>query len=149
VTTLSADSLRVRRTIYERFVAGDVPRLAEVADALRLPVEAVRAHYEQLSDAHVLVLDPDSREVWMAMPFSARPTPFHVQGPRASWHANCAWDAFGIPAALACGVTITTTCPGCETPLTYDADGQSLYRGAGVVLFSVPATRWWDDIGFT
>ncbi|MEO7238488.1 MAG: organomercurial lyase, partial [Gemmatimonadales bacterium] len=43
--------------------------------------------------AHVLVLDPATRGLWMAMPFSAVPTSFRVTTPSGEWWANCASDA--------------------------------------------------------
>ncbi|MBA2382331.1 MAG: hypothetical protein H0V73_09505, partial [Chloroflexi bacterium] len=33
-------------------------------------------------------------------PFAARATDFQVEAAGRSWYANCAWDAFGIGAAL-------------------------------------------------
>ena len=107
---LSPEDLAVRSAVYARFAAGDVPSASEVAADLAMDVDAVIECYERLAAAHVLVLDPDSREVWMAMPFSAVPTAFVVTGLGRQWFANCAWDAFGIAVALSCDVSIATYC---------------------------------------
>ena len=55
---------------------------------------------ERLDRAHALVLDADTGAIRMANPFSAVPTPHRVHADGRRWHANCAWDAFGICAAL-------------------------------------------------
>ena len=65
------------------------------------------------------------------------------------WHANCAWDAFGICAALHTDGTIETSCPDCDEAITVALqDGQPDDEH---LLFHclVPATQWWDDIVFT
>lgn len=50
------------------------------------------------------------------MPFSAVPTEFRVLvGDRAMW-ANCAWDAFGVAAALDADVSFVTRCPASNAP---------------------------------
>jgi len=146
---LSTTDLAVRSAVYARCAAGDVPSASEVAADLAMDVDAVIECYERLAAAHVLVLEPDSREVWMAMPFSAVPTAFRVDGLGRQWFANCAWDAFGIAVALSCDVTIATLCLDCGTPLTYGVRDGKLTNRDGVVHFAVPAKQWWDDIGLT
>jgi hypothetical protein len=140
----------VRDAIYASFAAGRAPRRSFVARTVRLPLHRVRASCERLAEAHTLVLHPDSREVLMAMPFSAVPTPFRVQGTSVDWWAPCAWDAFGIAAATGDDVRITTTCPDCQAPLTTGVTRGRLAGTADAVAhFVVPARYWWDDIGFT
>jgi hypothetical protein len=76
-------------------------------------------------------------------------TPHRVFADGRWWYANCAWDAFGICAALDADGRIATTCPDCGERLEIEVrearpDDESL-------LFHclVPAAGWWDDIGFT
>ncbi len=95
------------------------------------------------------MLDPATRELWMAMPFSATPTQFRVTAGERAWWANCAWDALGISAMLQLPAEITTSCTDCGDPLTVRTTGQALCDPSGVVHFAVPAAAWWDDIGFT
>lgn len=85
----------------------------------------------------------------MAAPFSNVPTPFGVRAAGRDWYANCAWDAFGICAALGVDGRIETACPDCADPLTVEVrdgrpDDESLVFHA-----LVPAAHWWDDIVFT
>lgn len=146
---LSTTDLAVRSAVYARFAAGGVPSLPDVAARLGMTVDEVRDGYERLAVAHLLVLDPATRDVWMAMPFSAVPTAFRVDGLGRQWFANCAWDAFGISAAMSCDVRITTDCLDCGAEMVYGVQEGELTNHDGVVHFSVPARRWWDDIGLT
>ena len=90
---------------------------------------------EALAERHVVVLD-ERGAVRMAHPFAAHRSGASVTGGGRTWWGNCAWDAFGIAAAL-----------GLEDPVVED-DG--LRAGPGVVFHvEVPAARWWEDIAFT
>jgi Alkylmercury lyase len=91
----------------------------------------------------------------MAHPFSAAPMGFVVtaegQGPAGyagdrMWWGGCAWDSFGIGAALGEPVTIRTLCPGCGRTLELDA-GQAGPPGQDLAgHLPRPARRWWDDV---
>ena len=103
-----------------------------------------------LAAAHVVVLDRDSGEVWMAMPFSAVPTAFPVVIAGRSVWANCAWDAFGIAAALDEDISFATPCPASGAVIAGGVRRGVAYAHPGAVAYvGVPAARWWDDIGFT
>ena len=121
-----------------------------VMQTLGLDYVEVSASYARLAADHVIVLDAATGEVWMALPFSAVPTPFRVvAGDVAVW-ANCAWDAFGVAAALERDVSFTTPCPGSGAVITAGVRHGTAYASPGVVAHvGVPAARWWDDIGFT
>jgi Alkylmercury lyase len=140
----------VRGAIYDALAeSGRSPARADVARVTGLRPDDVAAAYQRLSDRHVIVLDPESGEVWMAMPFSAVPTAFRVSSGATQWWANCAWDALGIAAATQRDVTVDTTCPDCGDPLRLDVRRGAVPAGPGIVHFAVPAAHWWDDIGFT
>ena len=62
------------------------------------------------------------------------------------WYANCAWDAFGIAAALHRDADIASTCPDCNEPLAYRIRGGCPEAAESAVHFAVPAAHWWDDI---
>ena len=142
--------LELRNRTYGLFVElGRAPTSAEVALATGRAEEDVRAGWRRLHDAHALVLDAASGEIRMANPFSAVPTAHRVQAAGRWWYANCAWDAFGICAALHVAGRIETSCPDCGEPIAVEVrdgrpDDESL-----VFHCLVPAARWWDDIVFT
>jgi hypothetical protein len=140
----------VRRFVYETTIAsGAVPLSAAVAEALGTGADAVRASFERLAEARVLVLQRETREILMAMPFSAVPTPFVTRAAGKSYAANCAWDAFGISAMLKQDARIVTSCGCCKAALAFDVKGGSLSAGDGVAHFAVPARSFWDNIVFT
>lgn len=147
---LTATDLSVRRAILDTFAGGGVPTRASVAQRLECDESTVEASYAALAAAHVIVPDPSTGEVWMAMPFSAVPTEFRVVvGERSVW-ANCAWDAFGVAAALAADVSFVTRCVQSDRPVRAGVRHGVAFADAGAVAHvAVPAARWWDDIGYT
>jgi hypothetical protein len=140
----SAD-LELRRRTYAFFVEhGPPPASAELGEP-----EEVLAGWRRLHDEHAVVLDPATDELRMLNPFSAVPTAYRVQAGGRWWYGNCAWDAFGVCAALRSDGGIETSCPDCGEPLAVEVrdgrpDDESL-----VFHCLVPAARWWDDIVFT
>jgi len=145
----SAD-LRVRRLTYALFVdLGRAPFPHEVAAGAGLAGAEIIASWRRLHEQHALVLDADGTGIRMAMPFSAVPTPHRVYAAGRWWYANCAWDAFGICAALGVDGRVETLCPDCGDLLAVDVgDRRPMHQGT---LFHclVPAAMWWDDIAFT
>jgi alkylmercury lyase-like protein len=142
--------LALRNTTYRLFAElGWAPSAAEVAAHDGRDVAEVRDGWRRLHDAHALVVDPASGELLMAHPFSAVPTRHRVKADGRWWYANCAWDAFGICAALRVDGCIASQCPECGDCLRVTvADGQP---DADSLLFHclVPASHWWEDIVFT
>ena len=79
----------LRSHVYRHFVDHCLPpTLSETARAFEVTREWLIDAFQSLAAAHVLVLDPESSEIWMAMPFSAVPTPYRVQSGQQSWWAN-------------------------------------------------------------
>ena len=146
---LSELVLRVRHAIYRTLAEGGVPLSVTLADKLNLPLDDVRLAYTRLHEAHAIVLDPTTREVWMALPFSAVPTPHRVTSGERAWFANCAWDAFGIPLLLGVAARVDSRCGDCDAPIVYRVEGERLLEAHGVAHFAVPASQWWHDIGHT
>ncbi len=136
------DDLALRNLVYRRFVElGRAPTMDELG--------TTEAALRRLHDEHMLVLEPDRPEIRMANPFSAVPTPFRVEADGRSWFGNCAWDAFGIPAALHVDGHISTSCADCGEAIEIDVVGGRPEPDRDVVHLLVPARRWWDDIVFT
>ena len=124
--------LALRRTIFEAFAAtGDPPPVDDIA-TLR-----------SLAEQHVVVLDDEDRIV-MAHPFAAHDDGAHVQAGGRTWRGSCAWDAFGIIAALELGEALVTDATGVRIAFR---DGRSV--DDAVFHVAVPAAEWWVDIGFT
>ncbi len=146
---MDAADIDLRNATYRRFVElGRAPTATDTASVTDRSEAEVREGWRRLHDAHALVLDGDG-EIAMANPFAARPTPYRVEAGGRSWFANCAWDSFGIGAALEVDSTIHTACPDCHEPIDLTVrDG--LPDDTDLVFHClVPAVEWWDDIGFT
>ncbi|HEX7254941.1 MAG TPA: organomercurial lyase [Gaiellaceae bacterium] len=141
---------RVRLALYKRFVEdGEPPTAADVAAELGIPAGDAEAAYQRLHEAHVIVLMPGTKQVWMANPLSAVPTAFRVETPGGYHYGNCIWDGLGVVSMLGGDGTVETRCPDCEEPMTLRVEHGGLLDGDGLAHFVVPAARWWDNVGFT
>jgi hypothetical protein len=85
----------------------------------------------------------------MAMPFSNSQTAFTVIAGGRAYYANCAWDAFGVPALLKTDARIFSTCGDCGGVIERKVSRATVMDPRGAVHFALPARRWWDDVGFT
>ena len=110
--------LALRRRIFESFARTGAPPDVEDTATLRA-----------LAAQHVVVLDEDGR-IHMAHPFAAHHEGTRVDAQGRTWWGNCAWDAYGIVAALR----------------LRDA---TIHPGGTIFHIAVPARDWWADIGFT
>jgi hypothetical protein len=144
------------RAVYERLLrgaleSGRVPQAEELSASLAAPREEVEASLGRLAEGRVVVLSPARHaiHVWMANPFSAVPTMFRVMSAGRSYWGNCVWDALGVVALSGGSGRVETLCGDCGEPMTLEVRERELVAGDGVVHFAVPATRWWDNIGFT
>ena len=144
------DDLVLRNLTYSRFVElGRAPTAAEIAAVSGRGQAEVMAGWERLHAGHALVLDPATAGIKMANPFSGVPTAHRVQAAGRWWYANCAWDAFGICAALHDDGRIQTSCPDCGESLEIAVREQRPDDESLLFHSLVPATGWWDDIVFT
>ena len=140
----------LRNETYRLFVdLGRAPSAEEVGAATGAVAIDVRDGWRRLHDAHALVLDSAGSEIRMANPFSAVPTAFRVSAAGRWWYANCAWDAFGICAALGADGRIESSCPDCGKRIRIAVDGKEPDDESLVFHCLVPARLWWEDIGFT
>jgi hypothetical protein len=135
------NDVELRNRTYAAFVAlGRAPQAEELGDRAE-----VLAGWARLHDQHALVLFPDGEQLRMLNPFSAIPTAHRVHARGRWWYGSCAWDAFGISAALGEEGRIESSCPDCGDALSFDSD-----RPDGLLFHClVPAARWWNDIVFT
>jgi Alkylmercury lyase len=139
----------VRDAIYASVVEhGAAPLPEEIAAATGLDTAEVGAAIQRLADAHVIVLQPGTTALSWAPPFSLLPTPFRSCAAGASWFAPCAWDAFGIFAAIGKDGSIEARCAWSGVALTCGVRDARAY-GDAVVHLLVPAAHFWDDIFFT
>jgi hypothetical protein len=133
-----------RRTYAFMLEAGRAPQPEELGDR-----EEVIAGWRRLHDAHALVLNPATDEIRMLNPLSAVPTAYRVRAGGRWWYANCAWDAFGVCAALHVDGRIETSCADCGEPIGVEVRDAKPDDESLLFHVLVPARSWWDDIVFT
>ena len=139
----------VREAVYSTIVStGAAPAAADLAELHGVDVREVEDAFRALADGRVIVLNPGTCEIAWAPPFSAVPTRYRVRVSGSSWHAPCAWDAFGVAAALNVDAVIDATCAWSDEPLDCGVANGRAY-GDGVIHLLVPAAHFWDDIFFT
>jgi alkylmercury lyase-like protein len=147
---MNEGDLALRNLTYARFVElGRAPTAAEIGVAAGRDRAEVLAGWERLQAEHALVLDLATGGIAMANPFSGVPTAHRVQVAGRWWFGNCAWDAFGICAALHQDGRIETSCPDCGQALRIAVRDQRPDGGSLLFHCLVPAARWWEDIVFT
>ena len=141
-------TLRLR--ILHGFLAGETPTVDSIAPGLRASREDVAAGFDRLAAGRAIVLARGTHDIVMAAPFAGAPTDFRVSlGPR-QYHANCIWDAMGIPAMLGgADAAIETRCTDCGDTLHLAVHDRRITGDQSIVHFAVPAARWWADIVFT
>ena len=142
--------LVLRRLTYKLLVDLErAPTATEVAAAAGATASDVLAGWQRLHDRHALVLNDARTEIRMANPFSAVPTAYRVLVDGRWWYANCAWDAFGICAALESDGRIESSCPDCGEQLELNVRSQEPDDETPLFHCLVPASHWWDDIVHT
>jgi hypothetical protein len=153
---LSPADRAVRLAIYRSFAdQGRPASVGQIAAETGLAEAGVGAAMRSLHEAHAIVLTPAGDAVRMAHPFSAAPMGFVVgadgTGPAGypgdrMWWGGCAWDSFGISAALGEPVVIRTRCPGCGRDHVLRAGPDQPPAQGPVVHIPCQASRWWDDV---
>jgi len=146
-STAEDQDISVRAMVYDVAIhTGVPPSIRELSKRLELTAGSVRESLERLAVGKALVLQRDSREVLMANPFSAVPTPFAVHANARLYYGNCIWDALGIPAMLQSDARIESSCGCCGESMELTVQEGVLAECDGVVHFAIPAHQWWQDI---
>ncbi len=79
----------IRLFVYHTFVDKCRPPTAdETAAAFGIDREQALQTFQQLAAERMLVLQPETQEIRMAMPFSAVPTAYTVHAGGSAWWAN-------------------------------------------------------------
>lgn len=139
---------RVRAEVYRQFRdLNTTPTVESCATGLGLSGGAVEEAFGRLADSHAIVLKPGTTEIWMAHPFAGEPTGFTAANDERVWNANCGWDGLAILALVGDGVVKAPNPLGGPNLEWTVANGE--VEPDGVVHFLVPASQFWDDIGYT
>ena len=148
---LSSLEKRIRLYIYEFILETDrCPSLNEIsAEAGLTPLETEQVLRDLEVNQSAIVLSPGSGNIWLADPFAALPTPYPVVSGSHQWFGMCVWDALGILVVADTDGHAPTRCPVSGDALELKVEDGTLASSEGVVHFAVPASQWWENIGFT
>ena len=140
----------VRLALYRDFVrTASAPSAEALAASMQSSAAEIRAALERLAAGKAIVLQPESREILMANPLCAVPTPFRIQTRGHSFFASCVWDGLGSMAMLRGDSTLDISCACCGEAMTIGMRGGEIGPANGVIHFAIPAKRWWENIVFT
>ena len=141
----------VRTFVYAWFAEHALPpSQEEIARHFNLTEAEAGEALTLLHEKHALLLEPGTVNVRLANPFSAIPTPYVVETRNRRYWANCAWDSFGIVAALQeSDASIHSLCTYSGDPLDLSVTNGQVRNTAAVVHFLVPFRHWYDDLVFT
>lgn len=161
---MSVDDLEVKLAIYRHFAeTARRPSTEDVSARTGMPAADVPSAYARLRAQRVLVLEEDGVSIRMAPPFSGVPTQHVAVVAGKRYFANCAWDVFGIIAALTPRGTeeaalgrsglVESRCEQTHEPLRLTIrsgpDGPEAPPSGWLFHCAVPAAHWWDDIVLT
>lgn len=150
MTVPEATLWQLRHLIYQGFATtGYPPDIARMATTFNLSEDDALEALHTLGDMHSVFLTGDGRDVLMANPFSAVPTPFRVSASGVDYWANCAWDMLGVPAALGGDATIHATYAADDTTTELQVVGGHVEGAPGIVHFQQPFRTWYDDLPHT
>jgi hypothetical protein len=142
--------LQLRAAIYRHFAdRARSPALADMARALGVETDEVKAGYHRLYARRMLVPMPDGESIRMAPPFSGIPTQHVVRANGTEYFANCAWDSFGIAAALHAEADVLSRCEQSHEPLRIHLGPDGPSPSPWLFHVAVPAAHWWRDIVYT
>ena len=146
---ISGFDVRTRALINRFFVDhGHAPHAADLVQHLGCSEADVQSSFQRLSENHLLVLYPNSDNIWVAHPFSAIQTNYWVQAGERGWWGNCGFCSLGIAAMLRDSVTIKT-CAGCEgDPLVIEIENGEI-SSKGCLHVPLPISKWHDNIIYT
>ena len=140
----------VRSAVYDRFTRrGAAPTIGELATLVNGTETQVVTALRVLGEAHEVAPTSAGDGVWMANPFSGVPTAYRVETPHMTCYANCAWDAFGVPAILATDGWTRIHCAESGEEMEFGVREGRLHGDHGVIHLVTPPRDAWVDIGFT
>ena len=150
VTAAAEIDVAVKLAVYRTFAeTGERPSVAAVARRAGVDEARVLAAFASLRAQRLLLLEPDGATIRMAPPFSGVPTQHRVESGGVSYFANCAWDAFGVVAALGRDGVVRSRCEQSHEPLVLAAGRNGPEPSTWLFHCHVPAVHWWTDLVFT
>jgi hypothetical protein len=147
---MDAFDATLRTAVYRHFATtGQSPTLDAMREATGATTEQVTDGYRRLYATRMLVPADDFASIRMAPPFSGVHTQHRADVNGREYFANCAWDAFGVVAALGGKGRVLSRCEFTLEPLVLHLTPDGPPASGWLFHCVVPAADWWNDIGFT
>jgi alkylmercury lyase-like protein len=144
------NAVALRRFIYDELIAtGLPPSTGRIAAHFRVTRDAAKTALAEMKIGKTVLVHPTTGEIWMAGPFAAKRTPYEIARGAIRWWANCAWDLLGVAAIVGPPVALQAACTDCGLTFSMEVGANGPPPSDWVVHFLLPASRWYDDIGFT
>ncbi len=141
---------QVRAWIYNQLAETTrAPSVEQAASHFKLTHEQAATVFQTLHQRHALFLSPNTNHILMANPFSGIETEYKVYTNQQTYFANCAWDSFGIPAALHSDADIQAPCSASGETLYFQVRKGQINPSETVVYFLVPFKDWYTDLPYT
>ncbi len=142
--------LTLRTAVYRHFATtGQSPTVAVMCEAIGATTEEIKEGYRRLHAKRMLVPAADFESIRMAPPFSGVSTQHRAIVNGTEYFANCAWDAFGVVAALGGAGDVRSRCEQSLEPLALDLSPAGPSPSSWLFHCVVPASQWWNNIVFT
>jgi Alkylmercury lyase len=147
---MTDSDLGIRMAVYRYFAENRrSPALEEMCDIAGQSSDAIQDAYQRLYARRMLVPCSDGRSIRMAPPFSGVETQHRVHVRERQYYGNCAWDAFGVIAALGRYGRVESRCEETAEPLILSLRPSGPSESSWRFHVVVPTAQWWKDIVFT
>jgi hypothetical protein len=141
----------VRVELYRSFIDEQrAPEAGEKADRLRISLGDVRSSLRDLAKSDVIAFVPARRTCGWCIPSAPGRLRSRSQRTNASGMRSACGMPWGVLALFESDGTVSTSCPDCAEPIVLEIEeGEVAAPPRSLVHFDVPASRWYEDIGFT
>ena len=148
---LTREERAVRSTAFQAIVAGEVVDTTALARATALAPEHVDAVLGRLISRGLAVIEPGTGRVVGIGGLSLVPTQHRLRMRGREFFTWCAWDAIGIPSALAEDATVSSSCGECGQALNVELSAGQVTRAepSTTLLWMRPLEPGRSVVGFT
>lgn len=137
---------QVNRFIFEK---GYAPTVEQLSELLAVDKTLIKKGLSTLANEQMIVLHPNSYEIWVAHPFALFPTLFWVKTKDKQWWGNCAWCSLGIASLAKTDTEILTKLNGQEKSAVIEIKNNEIMQKNYVAHFPIPAKNFWDNVIYT
>lgn len=142
----------IRYFIYQHFIEySNAPHYEQIAIKFNLSIKQVFEYLNDLMEEHLIVLQPHTKRILFANPFSNIPTNFIVidLSTDKKYFANCGWDSVATHFMIKHPIRIQTHCQETLEKIELELDNFKITKSThqdAIVYITKPAKQWWENI---